>query len=80
MAAVLLHEKEADLLNPLTISSFLEEGEKSKSSNIEMRISLSKGSKESAASPTTSGNEEALLQITGHPTDIASKGGIPKPS
>jgi hypothetical protein len=38
------------------------------------------GSKYSPASPITSGIELVLLEITGHPTDIASKGGIPNPS
>ena len=33
-----------------------------------------------AALPTTSGIDEELLQITGHPQLLASKGGNPNPS
>ena len=34
----------------------------------------------SAASPTTSGSDETLLQTTGRPFAIASSGGKPNPS
>ncbi len=33
-----------------------------------------------AASPTTSGNEEAFELMTGHPQAIASRTGSPNPS
>ena len=38
------------------------------------------GSHNIAASPTTSGIEEVLDAMTGHPACIASNGGKPKPS
>ena len=45
------------------------------------RISVSSaGLNNSAASPTTSGNELTFAHTTGQPNDIASNGGMPNPS
>lgn len=44
------------------------------------RISRSVGETKKPASPTTSGIDDVLELITGHPHCIASKSGSPKPS
>ena len=65
---------------PRAINSFRRAEDCKTRSRLALIDSTSWGSKYSPASPTTSGIELTLLQITGQSSDMASSGGIPNPS